>query len=58
MPEEERRAADMAAAHNPEIAAIARRCIVDYDVERADALEVLGLCTALLKIKKSSHVPG
>ena len=41
VPEEERRAADLAAVRHPVIAELARRCIVDDDGERADAAEIV-----------------
>ena len=39
--EEERRAADLAAVRHPIIAELVRRCIVDYDDERAPAAEIV-----------------
>jgi len=51
VPEEERRAEDMAAIRHPEIAAIATRCIVDDDEERADAREMAERCRQLLCVR-------
>ena len=47
IPEEERRAADLAAVRHPEVRELASRCIVDYDEERADAAEMLARCLVL-----------
>lgn len=56
VPEEERRAADIAAARarNPEIAELALHCIVDFVEDRADAASVLALCEAQLARAESS----
>ena len=48
VPEEDRRADDMAAVHQPEIRQLAERCIVDDEADRASAAEMAGLCQALL----------
>jgi hypothetical protein len=39
--EEERRATDLAAVRHPFVVELARRCIVDFDEERADAAEIV-----------------
>eukprot|EP01046_Picozoa_sp_COSAG06_P042740 COSAG06_NODE_5489_length_3446_cov_2.584105_1_plen_858_part_00 len=47
VPEEERRAEDMRAVHHPQIADLARRCIVDDDGARASAAELEQMCAAM-----------
>ena len=49
VPEEDRRADDMAAVRQPEIRQLAERCIVDDEADRASAAEMAGLCQALLE---------
>ena len=50
VPEEERRAEDMALVRHPEILRIVQRCIVDDDEARADATEMLLLCQEMLEV--------
>jgi serine/threonine protein kinase len=49
IPEEERRAADLAAVRHPEVRELADRCIVDFDQDRADAAEMMARCSALVR---------
>jgi hypothetical protein len=52
VPEEERRAEDVAAVHHPEISDLARRCIVDDEAARAAAPEIQRLCAAALRAQQ------
>jgi serine/threonine protein kinase len=52
--EEERRAGDMARIRDPEIRAIAARCIVDDEEARADASEIAEYCRELLRTVSSA----
>ena len=52
--EEERRAGDMARIRDPEIRAIAARCIVDDEEARADASEIAEYCRELLRAVSSA----
>jgi hypothetical protein len=49
IPEEERRAADLASVRHPEVHELVCRCIVDFDEERADAAEMMARCSALIQ---------
>ena len=53
VPEEERRADDMAAVRHPEIRQLADRCIVDDEADRASAAEMVVLCRALLEMVRA-----
>jgi serine/threonine protein kinase len=53
VPETERRAADLAAVRHPEIQALAHLCIVDDEVERAPAAELVRRCRALLEVLRT-----
>lgn len=48
VPEEERRAADLAAVRHETVAALAARCIVDHQDARASAAEMVARCTDLI----------
>ena len=56
VPEEERRAADLAAVRSPEIVELARRCVVDDQDARADATEMVGRCRALVRVAEAPAV--
>lgn len=49
IPEEERRAADLAAVRHPKVLKLANRCIVNHEPERADAEEMCVRSLALVK---------
>ena len=56
VPEEVRRAEDMAAVRQPQILDLARRCIVDNEAERASAVELAKLCgTMQAQLKRQQH---
>ena len=57
VPEEERRAKDIAAVHHPEIRQIVTRCIVDDDAARATAAAIVKICHLLLLLHPTVPVP-
>ena len=57
VPEEERRAKDIAAVRHPEIRQIVTRCIVDDDAARATAAAIVKICHLLLLLHPTVPVP-
>ena len=55
--DEERRAVDIAAVRHPQIDAIAKRCVVDDDADRADAAEMLSKCVEMLDLVRAEDAP-